>query len=57
MDKPLEAMTEREMLAEILTWLRAFEPVLAAFRPGNGGTYVQAAGLRRSLKRAAKDAV
>jgi hypothetical protein len=64
--KPVSALSNRELLeetAELVRDLRdtlaEFEPLLAMVRAakGNGGpSYVQAAGLRRSLRKARTDA-
>lgn len=64
--KPVTALSNRELLEESAVILRRvsgmlaeFEPLLAMVRAmnGNGGpSYVQAAGLRRGLKKGRTDA-
>lgn len=59
--KPVTALSNRELLEETALLLRALSDTLAEFEPllamvratkGNGGpSYVQAAGLRRTLRR------
>jgi hypothetical protein len=63
--KPVTAMSNRELLEEADVILRRVSDMLAEFEPllamvrgmnGNGPSYVQAAGLRRGLKRGRADA-
>jgi hypothetical protein len=65
--KPVTALSNRELLEESAELLRKLSDTLAEFEPllamvrsmkGNGGgpSYVQAAGLRRGLKRGRPDA-
>lgn len=64
--KPVTAMSNRELLEESAELLRKLSDTLAEFEPflamvramsGNGGpSYVQAAGLRRGLKKGRTDA-
>ncbi len=63
--KPVTALSNRELLEESAELLRKLSDTLAEFEPllamvrsmnGNGGpSYVQAAGLRRGLKRGRAD--
>ena len=63
--KPVEDMSNRELLKESTELVRKLSDVLAEFEPllamvrnmnGNGGpSYVQAAGLRRGLKKGRAD--
>lgn len=62
--KPVTTLSNRELLEETTVMLRElrdtlaeFEPLLSMVRGVNGGpSYVQAAGLRRSLRKGRTDA-
>jgi len=58
---PVKSLTDRELLEEITGHLRHLRAVLAPWETiirGNGNgtvSYVQAAGMRRAVKRAARE--
>ena len=63
--RPVNLLSNRELLEETAEILRGISDTLAEFEPllamvrgmnGNGSSYVKAAGMRRALKRGSPDA-